>query len=209
MFRSKKLGFILAATAAALAVGSFAFAAIPTNGVIHGCYNKSSGALRVFDSAANQPKTCTGQETAIDWNQQGPKGDRGPSNAYTRDWSYEQVPANGWTTVASRTVPAGTYLLSAKLYVTPDIPNMPATAVTCMLAASGGNGGTADYAVGTVSSDGPGDDLVASMALENDNTSTVLASNGGTVYVACNSTEPVEAHQVKITALQVASLDYQ
>ena len=50
-------------------------AAIPdTNGVIHGCYNKTDGTLQVVDSASQ----CKKSETALDWAQTGPAGPQGP-----------------------------------------------------------------------------------------------------------------------------------
>ena len=50
----KKLTIVLAGAVAALAVGSLAFAAIPdVNGVIHGCYDKQSGLMRVTDTDTN------------------------------------------------------------------------------------------------------------------------------------------------------------
>jgi len=205
MFRSKKLVFVVVGIAAALALGSFALAAIPDNGVIHGCYKKDTGALRVYDSATNSPKACNDKEVALDWNQS-----NSGSNAYSLDRSNKAVPGTStWTTVATRTIPPGKYVVSAKLYLTADGLNIPATAVSCGLGVSGGNGGSSDYTVGTVSSNGSGNVLVAPMALENNNTASVLGNGGGTVSVGCESTQPVIAHQVKITALQVESLDYQ
>ena len=61
----------------AVAAGSAAFAAIPDGGgVIHACYWKGgSSPLRIIDTAKGQK--CTTNETALDWNQQGPKGDPG------------------------------------------------------------------------------------------------------------------------------------
>jgi hypothetical protein len=56
-------------------------------------------------------------------------------------------------------------------------------------------------------SNGSGNVLVAPMALEN-NTANVLG-NAGTVYVSCDSPQPVIAHQMEITALQVETLDHQ
>ena len=92
MFRSKKLAFVAAGAVAALALGSFAFAAIPDGGgVIHACYKKDTGVLRVTDTATNVPKGCTTKETALDWNQQG------PSNAFALDWGTEVIPANTLT----------------------------------------------------------------------------------------------------------------
>jgi|1186.fasta_scaffold181205_1 hypothetical protein len=203
MFRSKKLAVAVGGAVAALAVGSFALAAIPDGGIIHGCYKKDTGALRIYDNATNLPKACTDKEAALDWNQQG-----GASNAYSRVAAYTQVPGSStWTTVASRAVPAGKYVLSAKVYVRPGGLNTPSSIVGCALRVADGAGGLSDYSYATVSSDGSGDVLVATIALANNNT-TVLA-NGGAVSVECESPQPIEARQVKLTALQVASLDYQ
>ena len=75
----RKLIFTLTAAVAALAVGSFAWAAIPDgSGVIHGCYDKQSGQLRVNDTTTNQPKGCSTKEAALAWNEQGTPGIQGP-----------------------------------------------------------------------------------------------------------------------------------
>lgn len=71
----KRLTVTMAGAAAALVVGSIAWAAIPdTNGVIHGCYD-GGGHLRVIDTAS---KSCTAKETAIQWAERGPMGPAGP-----------------------------------------------------------------------------------------------------------------------------------
>jgi hypothetical protein len=208
MFRSKKLVALVAGAAAALAVGSYAFGAIPDgNGDIHACYKKDTGELRVTDTTTNKPKGCTDKELPLQWNQQG------GGDAYALDVSGAQVPANTPTKVAERTLPPGKYLLSAKLWVTTDGPNIPATVVSCSLNASGGNGGSSDYTYGTISSNGNSGIsawvLVAPMALQNNNTKNFLLNSGGTVSVYCDSPQPAVAHQIHISALKVASLDYQ
>ena len=67
---------LLAALVVAGVVG-VAYATIPgSDGVIHGCYNggtSPSGQLRVIDPAAGGK--CAKNEKALDFNQQGPKGD--------------------------------------------------------------------------------------------------------------------------------------
>jgi hypothetical protein len=69
---------LAAVAVVAIAAGTTAYAAIPDGaGTIHGCYDKSSGALRVTDSTTNTPKGCSTNEIALDWNQQGAKGDQG------------------------------------------------------------------------------------------------------------------------------------
>jgi collagen triple helix repeat protein len=60
--------------AAAMVVAGVAYAAIPdSSGVVHGCYSTKNGALRVIDTSAK----CGNGELALNWNQQGPKGDTG------------------------------------------------------------------------------------------------------------------------------------
>ena len=56
--------------------GGIAYATIPdSDGVIHGCYSKGTGVLRVVDPSLRQE--CSGEQTAISWNQQGPQGEPG------------------------------------------------------------------------------------------------------------------------------------
>jgi hypothetical protein len=74
--------FIIAALVVGIlgAIGGVAYATIPDeDGVIHGCRNKASGLLRVINSAT---ESCTSSERALNWNQQGPKGDPGGLNVY-------------------------------------------------------------------------------------------------------------------------------
>jgi hypothetical protein len=69
-----------------LAVGALALGAVGVSGVataaghsgtIHGCVNKSSGALRVV----THPSACSHGETALSFNTRGPRGLRGPRGA--------------------------------------------------------------------------------------------------------------------------------
>jgi hypothetical protein len=76
----------LAAATAVVALGVAAAAAsgaIPSgsDGVIHACYQKPGlladpGAVRVIDKEAGQ--NCRSNETALQWNQRGPRGETGP-----------------------------------------------------------------------------------------------------------------------------------
>ena len=75
--RSVVAAAVLGAAAMAT-VGGVAYATIPDGGgVIRGCYVKNGGGLRVIDTDAGQK--CKSTETPIFWNQQGPKGDTGPT----------------------------------------------------------------------------------------------------------------------------------
>ena len=113
MSRSKKLAVVVVGAVAALAIGSFAVAAVPDAGVVHACYKKDTGALRVYDNATNQPKACTDKEAPLEWSQQGPKGDPGVSDGYITRPS--PVVAAYQTTAASLFLPPGSYVISAKL----------------------------------------------------------------------------------------------
>jgi hypothetical protein len=134
----RKLGTIVAGIAA-VALGSTAFAAIPdSGGLIHSCYKKSGGALRVIDTAS---ASCDSNETPLDWNQQGPqgpqgapgpkgdkgeKGDPGPASlpyVYIKRADGVDLPgAFQDVKVATLSLPPATYALSATGRVS-GIPN--------------------------------------------------------------------------------------
>jgi hypothetical protein len=70
---------VMAFVAMVLAAGGFAFAAIPdSKGVIHGCYQKKKGTLRVVSSESKCKKK---REKAISWNQKGATGGPGIQGA--------------------------------------------------------------------------------------------------------------------------------
>jgi hypothetical protein len=69
--------FAVAVVAMVLALGGVGWAAIPdSGGVIHGCYQKEHGQLRVIDS--EQQQSCKHSEVALNWSQTGPQGPAGP-----------------------------------------------------------------------------------------------------------------------------------
>jgi len=68
---------IIISAASIILLGVIAYASIPdSSGVIHGCYKKSGGTLRVIDDAVSQ---CDKSEIAVSWNQTGPEGLQGPA----------------------------------------------------------------------------------------------------------------------------------
>lgn len=77
-FIKNKVVFLVAVTMAAVVGGAttaVVLASIPdSNGVIHSCYKNSTGALSVID---NSTQSCSGNETALSWNQSG-GGSGGP-----------------------------------------------------------------------------------------------------------------------------------
>ena len=75
----------IAVTVTAVTAGGVALASIPdANGVFHGCYATTSGALRLIDPSKGQ--RCESGERAVKWNQTGPQGPPGPApQIYTVD----------------------------------------------------------------------------------------------------------------------------
>jgi len=65
----------MAIAAAGVLAGGIAFATIPdASGVIHGCYMKNGGTIRVIDDGVTK---CAQNETALTWNNTGPRGPQG------------------------------------------------------------------------------------------------------------------------------------
>ena len=98
LFRSRLFTACVASAAAALVVGGIAWAQIPaTNGVITGCYNNKSGALRVIDTSKT---TCVAKtETQLEWNQQGVAGATGATGATGANGSNGAPGASGVVSV--------------------------------------------------------------------------------------------------------------
>jgi hypothetical protein len=120
----------LALVAALGAAGGVAYSSIPdAQGVIHGCYDDTTGALRVIDTDGSG--VCRGGETALDWNQQGQPGPTGPTGhtgvpgpegppgaalTYGKSASGPvALPSPGQVkTIATLSVPGGSYAIFAK-----------------------------------------------------------------------------------------------
>jgi hypothetical protein len=113
---------------ALLVAGGIAYATVPdASGVIHGCYNKTQGSLRVIDT--DKAQTCSNSEASINWSQtgpqgaqgpQGPTGPTGPSDVWSVDGynaglkSVPVVPSTGNLATTS-TLPAGSYFVQAEV----------------------------------------------------------------------------------------------
>lgn len=74
--------------AVCVAVGGVAVASIGSSGaVVHACYQKQGGDLRVIDTAKlGYAGKCRSTETALSWNEQGPRGL--PGAAGTLGWAH-------------------------------------------------------------------------------------------------------------------------
>ena len=75
---AKRSGIVISALAVAAFVSMGVADAVTTsNNVIHGCYAKSDGKVRILRSG----QQCNSNEYAVQWNEQGPAGmtgDTGP-----------------------------------------------------------------------------------------------------------------------------------
>jgi hypothetical protein len=68
---------LVGAASVIVLAGGVAWAAIPSGGVIHGCYHKNSGQLRVVEAA----EECGPPEVVLPWNQAGQTGPPGADGA--------------------------------------------------------------------------------------------------------------------------------
>jgi Collagen triple helix repeat (20 copies) len=75
MVEKQFLTVLVAVGASALMAGGFVMASIPDpQGVLHGCYSKPGGFLRLIDNAV---ETCKSNEGAAIWSLRGPVGPQG------------------------------------------------------------------------------------------------------------------------------------
>jgi hypothetical protein len=197
----KKLTLALAGAVATLALASIGWAAIPDSaGVIHGCYKKDNGALRVYDDTTNSPKKCTDKETALDWNQQG-----GFSEAYI-NYSVglsvlTDAPYPG-TVVTSRSLPPGSYVFIANLVLKGYLNSYPSNTTACQLVAHD-NLTDHDYWAngrGTYPADG-----VTPLGLS---VAYSFGADGGTLSLRCVSPVQAQVESVNLTALSVGQIHY-
>jgi hypothetical protein len=203
---------ILAAGALVAALAATTYAAIPgSNGVISACKD-AKGGLKVID--AENGATCSANQVALNWNQQGPTGATGatgPAGPSDATWVVSYGTPVTATSFAARTVlgafylDPGSYVITAKLNVEPKILNVAPMIVNCMLATDG-NGGLYTYSKATVASDGTGPTQVGTEVMTLAKTFSVQPS----VEVSCwapASGQAVQATNVVITAIHVGAVN--
>lgn len=67
---------IVLSTIVTILLAVISYASIPdASGIIHGCYKKNGGTLRVLEDSTTQ---CSANESPVFWNQAGPQGPVGP-----------------------------------------------------------------------------------------------------------------------------------
>ena len=187
---------VVATLALVLAVGGGAYAAVGSipgpGGVIHGCYQKQGGNLRLVGGG----KRCSASENAIAFNQQGRPGPIGPSDAYQASTNTSADPLT--LTLA---VPAGSYAVVAKAVGTSD-PTTTSTpgGAACILSSIGG-GTDDDFSVNSIPMNG-----IAAFT----NTIAVTFAAAGTIQYKCEGsggTPPNRGfYQARIVATMVGTV---
>jgi hypothetical protein len=193
-------------------LGGVAYATIPDGGgVIHGCYAKSGGALRVIDNTVTNCKTG---ETALQWGVQGPQGPQGlqgpqgvqgqqgiqgvqgpqgptgPSDAYYATSGILGIPKSTNVQVAKLVLPAGDYAITGAVELF-DVQND--AVVQCDTNA---NGNKAFSSWGKVES-------VETIPIAG----AASLPNGGTVEVVCSTSDDnLESSNAYLVAVKVGAL---
>ena len=88
----------------ALGSAALAYATIPNNNVINGCYSRSGGTLRVIDGTVTN---CKSGETSIAWNVQGVQGAQGPAGPEGPAGTQGPAGPTGATGATGATGPVG------------------------------------------------------------------------------------------------------
>jgi len=121
MHSNWKTRIAVVAGVAGIVVGGIVFATIPDGGgVIHGCYTRSTGVLRVIDDGVTN---CKQAETSLSWNIQGQRGQQGlpgpigPSDGILATQNPDIIQALGTepVSIASVSLPAGSYVVNASV----------------------------------------------------------------------------------------------
>jgi hypothetical protein len=198
---------------ALVAAGGIAYATVPdSSGVIHGCYQKNQGTLRVIDTGQSQ--TCSSSESPLNWSQTGPKGQQGPvgptgpqgpsgsSHAYSDSNLEGQTHlAPGANTITSLTLPAGDYVVWAtgsvvKVGTVPTVGS--ANDVKCSLNDPDDNAVTASQAEAKFD-DG---DAVPYVLVD-----TMSLPTGGTIAVECTTLDGSVVSDVDFNTLVATAVD--
>lgn len=115
--RGLRLAMLASIIVSAALASAVAWATIPDRGgIIHACYNTTTGSLRVYDSTVLRPEVCGPSEKRLEWNQAGRAGADGVSSAISVHRSMVSVDHAGaaYVPLITADVPAGTYVIVAK-----------------------------------------------------------------------------------------------
>ena len=217
--------------ALALVGGSaITFAAAASTGVIYACVNNSSGTIHVVSSA----DTCSANEVALAWNQQGPKGDAGPQGpkgdtgpqgpkgdtgpqgptgpagmggaAFYREQRAPTLIPNSYTEMHRIDLPEGKYFVTSTVLVN-NLQPSGRIPVICTL--YGGNGSSV---IAAAQVEANGESGASATTLTNTYTTQWAAPFSVQLLCASNNGpggQQALAEQMQITAITVASITTQ
>ncbi len=200
-----------------VAAGGVAYASIPDGGgVIHGCYKKKAGTLRVIDSTAGG--LCKSSEVSLAWSQtgpqgppgadgaQGPQGPQGPAGAIAARAASAATGASLGSFISgdlltSLTLPAGNWAIWAHVGLSPDAGNTTEYTATCRIVA--GADIDALSVLESLSTQGlkTGSEVLPLMGLAS-------LPSGGTTELRCHDSlsQPAAWSNAKILAVQVTTI---
>ncbi len=206
------------------------FAAAASTGVIYACVNNSSGTIHLVGAA----ETCSTNEVALAWNQQGPKGDAGPQGlkgdtgapglkgdtgpqgptgpagvggaAFYRERRVPMSIPNSYTEMQRIDLPEGKYFVTATVLIN-NLQPSGRIPVICTL--YGGNGSSV-IAAAQVEANGESGASATTLT----NTYTTQWTTPFAVQLLCASNngpggQQALAEQMQITAIAVASITTQ
>jgi hypothetical protein len=170
-----------------VAAGGAAYATIPgSDGVISGCRDVKTGALRVIDAEAGA--TCMAKESALNWNQtgpQGPQGEAGEAGPPGTAAAYARINADG---TVNTDFAQG--ISSANV-------SHPATGIYCLRNLGFQPRAVVGTGPATIASDGAGGFIATGY---DTNVTASLLLTAGAFFVFCDdaSTPPAERASVRI-----------
>ena len=198
--------------------GAITFAAAASTGVIYACVNNSSGTIHVVSSA----DTCSTNEVALAWNQQGPKGDTGPQGpkgdtgpqgpsgpagmggaAFYREQRVPMSIPNSYTEMHRIDLPEGKYFVTSTVLVN-NLQPSGRIPVICTL--YGGNGSSV---IAAAQVEANGESGASATTLTNTYTTQWAAPFSVQLLCASNNGpggQQALAEQMQITAIAVASI---
>ena len=183
----RPLALVVALGATLLAAGGIAWAAIPdSTGAINACYATSNGKLRAVDA----PADCAGGERAIALG--------GPTRAYSSHPAGDVVLGTTSSDLASLTLPAGQYVVHAKVNVA-DFGFTGNVFVACSLQVGGLTPDQTWVTLGPSIESAPS----ASIGLQG----TVTLATSGTVVARCAAPDGDPNVTARFRALDAVSVD--
>jgi len=204
--RSRAGRIALLVAALGLAAGAIAYGSIPdSSGLIHGCYSangakvKGGTPLNIVDSNV---ATCSNGQTPIAWSSQGRLPGAFSYSFYTPGHFGVLLPQGEFTTVASVSLPAGSFFILGTTQLN--------------ISVSGGSPGPHNFVCGLFPSlpepelqevhTQTNDDLVNTVSTQG----LVTLASPDTISLRCGSDDPGGiAGNYKLTALEVGTIDEQ